>query len=152
METTTINIDPKRPGIVIFAAVLHFFKVALFGFLSLFCVFAMIFGTALGFDQYFREQMAHISPPNFSYGLTVIFGAALFVFLCFTVYFLSMAVGLLKGKKYAWYLQVALSTLGLLSFPLSFVWTMALLPLGTLLNIVILVFFFQPRVREFFKV
>jgi hypothetical protein len=29
---------------------------------------------------------------------------------------------------------------------------MAFLPLGAVLNIVILIFFFQPRIREFFKV
>ena len=152
METTTIDIEPKRPGIVIFAAVLHFFKVALFGFLSLFCVFAMIFGASLGFDQYFREQMAHISPPNFSYGLAVIFGLALTVFVIFTGTFLAVGIGLLKGKRYAWYMQIALSTLAILSLPLSMMWSFTLLPLGAVMNIVILALFFRSPVRSYFKV
>ena len=144
----------KKPGIVIFVAVLHFFSVALFCFLSLFCVLAMLFGAAWGIDDYFTRQMSQFSPPNFSFGITLIFGTALFVFVCFGAFFLSMALGLLKGKKFAWYLQVAFSTLGLLSFPLGFFWAMAIpvLPMGSVLNIVILIFFFRPRVREYFQV
>ena len=142
----------KKPGIVIFVAVLHGLSAALFLLLSLFCIVAMLFGAAWGIDDYFTKQMPQVAPPNFSYGLTVIFGAALFVFACFSAFFLAMAVGLLKAKKFAWYLQITASTLGLLSFPLGMLWSLAVLPLGALLNVVILVFFFQPRVREFFKV
>ena len=145
---------PKKPGIVLFVAVLHFFSVAFFCFLSLFCVLAMLFGAAWGMDDYFTRQMSQFSPPNFSFGITLVFGAALFVFLCFVAFFLSMALGLLKGKKFAWYLQVAFSTLGLLSFPLGFIWAPAIpvLPMGSVLNIVILIFFFRPRVRDYFQI
>ena len=142
----------KKPGIVIFVAVLHFFSVAFFTGLSLFCVLAMLFGAAWGIDDYFTRQMAQFSPPNFSYGLTLIFGVALFVFVCFAAFFLTVALGLLKGKKFAWYLQIVFSTLGLLSFPLGLVWSIVVLPFGSVLNIVILIFFFQSRVRDYFKV
>jgi hypothetical protein len=149
METVTVdNSRPARPGIVIFAAVTHFFGVALFGFLSLFCVLAMAFGAAWGVDQYFREQM---SQANLSYGMAVIFILALSVFLTFTAFFLVLALGLLKGKRYAWYMQVALSTLSLLSLPLGLMGAFVM-PLGAVLNIVILAMFFRPRVRGFFKV
>ena len=142
--------ETKKPGIVIFAAVLHFFTVAIFSFLSIFCVLAMLFGAAWGFDQYFREQMTHVGPPNFSYGLAVIFGLALAVFLTFVGVFLAVAIGLLRGKKYAWYMQVALSTLSLFSLPFGLM--NPVLPLGAVLNIIILALFFRPRIREYFKV
>ena len=76
----------KKPGIVIFVSVLHFFSVAFFAFLSLFCVLALLFGAAWGIDDYFTRQMSQFSPPNFSYGITLIFGAALFVFACFAAF------------------------------------------------------------------
>jgi hypothetical protein len=149
METVTIdNNKPRRPGIVIFAAVLHFFGVALFGFLSLFCVLAMAFGAAWGVDQYFREQM---SQANLTYGMAVIFILALTVFLSFTAFFLALALGLLKAKKYAWYVQVALSTLSLLSLPLGLMGAFVM-PVGAVIHIVILAMFFGRPVRAFFKV
>jgi hypothetical protein len=142
----------KRPGIVLFAGILHGLSVFFFASLSLFCVIAMIFGSVWGIDDYVTRQMPQYAPPNFSYGLTILFGMALFVFLCFAGFFLFMAIGLLSGKKVTWYLQVGMSMLGLLSFSLGFLWSIPALPIGTVLNIIILFFFFQPRVREFFKV
>ncbi len=143
----------KKPGIVIFVAILHFFSAAFFLFLSLFCVLALFFGAAWGIDDFFTRQVTHYAPSaNFSYGLTFVFIAALTVFLCFLLFFLSIGIGLLKGKKFAWYLQVAFSTLGLLSLPLGFLWSMFVLPIGSIFNIVVLVFFFQARVRNYFKV
>ena len=146
--------EVKKPGIVIFVAVLLFFTVAFFSFLALCCVLAMLFGAAWGIDEYVTRQMTQFSAPNFSFGITLIFGAALFVFVCFAAFFLTLALGLLKGKKFAWYLQVAFSTLGLLSLPMGFFWSMALpiIPMGSILNIVILIFFFRAPAREFFKV
>ncbi len=147
------NEASKKPGIVIFVATLHFFSATLFLFLSLFCVLAMFFGAAWGIDDYFTRQMTQMVPAaNFSYGLTLIFGVALFVFLCFFSFFLVMGIGLLKGKKFAWYLQVAFSTLGLLSLPLGFLWSLFILPIGSIFNVVILFFFFRSRVRNYFKV
>ena len=151
-ETPVPVVRAKRPGIVLFAAILHCLSVLLFTSLSLFCVVAMVFGSVWGIDDYFTKQMPQYAPPNFSYGLTILFGMALFVFLCFTGFFLFMAFGLLSGKKTAWYLQVGMSVLGLLSFSLGFLWSLPALPIGTVLNILILFLFFQPRVREYFRV
>ena len=143
----------KKPGIVIFVSIFHFFSAAFFLLLSLFCILAVFFGAAWGMDQYFTRQVAQVAPTaNFSYGLTFIFGAALFVFLCFFSFFLTVGIGLLKGRKFAWYLQVACSTLGLLSLPLGFLWSLLILPIGAIFNIVILISFFRPRVRAYFKV
>jgi hypothetical protein len=143
----------KRPGIVIFVAILHFFSAALFLFLSLFCVLAMFFGAVWGIDDFFTRQMTQWAPgANFSYGLTLVFGMALFVFLCFFSFFMALGASLLKGKKFAWYLQVAFSTLGLLSLSFSFLWSAFVLPIGSIFNIIILIFFFQPRVRGYFRI
>ena len=144
----------KKPGIVIFIAITHFFSSALFFFLFLFSLLAIFFGAAWGIDDFFSRQMTQVAPAaNFSYGLTLIFGAALAVFLSFFIFFLSMAIGLLKGKKFAWYMQVASSIFGLLGLPLGFVSAaLFVLPIGAIINIVILIFFFQPRIRDYFKV
>ena len=146
--------EVKKPGIVIFVAVLHFFTAAFFSFLSLTCVLAMLFGAAWGIDDYVTRQMSQFSAPNLSFGITLIFSAALFVFVGFAAFFMAVAFGLLKGKKFVWYIQVAFSTLGLLSLPMGFFWTLAIpvLPMGSILNIIILIFFFRPPAREFFKV
>ncbi len=144
---------PRKPGVVIFVAILNFFSVALFFALSAFMALAIVFGAAWGVDTYVSQQMSQYAPnPNFSYGLTWVFGLGAAVCLGIALFFLSIAVGLLAGKKYAWYLQVAMSTLSLLGLPLSLLTAAFVLPLGAVLNIVILVFFFQHRVRDHFKV
>ena len=142
---------PKTPGIVIFAAVLKFFGVALFGFLSLFCVLAMIFGQALGVDQYFRDQLAHMPANQMAYGgLIAVCAVALAVFLAFTLVYLAVALGLIKGKKYAWYMQVTLSTLSLLTLPLAV--ANPIIPFGAVINLVVLILFFRKPVRGYFKI
>jgi len=143
----------KKPGIVIFIAILQFFSAALFFLIGLFSVLALVFGARWGIDDYVSKQVAQYSPTaNFSFGVTVIFGAAAAIFLSLMVFFLTLGIGLLKGKKFAWYLQVAVSIFGLLTVPFAFLWNIFTLPLGAVLNVVILVFFFQTRVRDFFKV
>ncbi len=145
---------PKKPGIVIFVAILHFFSSALFVFLSLFALLAIFFGAAWGIDDYFSRQMTQMAPAaNFSYGVTLIFGVALAVFVIFASFFIALGVGLLKGKKFAWYVQVAFSMLGLLGLPLGFTSAaLMVLPLGAVFNIIVLVLFFQPRIRAHFGV
>ena len=150
--TGVVATSAKRPGIVIFAAVLQFFSVVFFGFLSLGCLAAIALGSVMGMDNYFTQQASRFTPPNGSYGLTLFFAVGLFVLLCFVGFFLSLAIGLLKGKKFAWYFQIAFSTLSLLGLPLGVLWAVPFLPLGSLLNILILVLFFRPRVRAYFKV
>ena len=132
----------KTPGIVIFVAILNFISVAFFLFLSAIALVALIFGNVMGIYDAVSKQMAQFSAtPNFSYGVTLIFGAALVVCLALMVYFLFIGLGLLRAKRTAWYLQIAMSILGLLGFPI-----------GTVLNALILVFFFQAPVRDHFKV
>ena len=143
----------RKPGIVIFAAVLNFFSAGIFFMTAAFTALAMVFGAAWGFDEYVTQQMSRLSTnPNFSYGLTLIFGVATGVLVFLAAFFLLIGLGLLRGKKYAWYLQVAMSTLGLLSLPVSLLAGPTMLPLGSVLNIVILVLFFQKHVRSFFRI
>ena len=112
-----------------------------------------MYGAVWGVDDYVSKQVAQYAPnPNFSFGVTMIFGFAAAAFFSLMTFFLVLGIGLLKGKKFAWYLQVAVSILGLLSVPLTLLWSVFTLPFGAILNIIILVFFFQPRVRDFFKV
>lgn len=133
---------PKTPGIVIFVAILNFISVSFLGLFSLFLLVALIFGNVMGvYDLAQQALTQYATTPNFSYGLTFLFAMALAVALAFVSFFILVGIGLLKGKKLAWYFQVAMSVIGLLGFPV-----------GTLLNTVILVLFFQPTVRNFFKV
>ena len=143
--------SPRKPAIVIFVAILNFFSCGALFILSLFMVLAIVFGASWGVDQYVSRQMSHYaSNPNFSYGLAWMFGTAAVVAVAMAIFFLSIGIGLLNRKNYAWYLQVAMSLLGLAGLPLSFITGLFMLPLGALLNIVILVFFFQHRVRDHF--
>jgi hypothetical protein len=143
----------SKPGIVILVAILNFFSTATFFSLALLSALAIVFGSAWGVDAYVSQQMAnYASNPNFTYGLTIFFAVATAMFFALALFFLTIGLGLLGGKKFAWYLQVAMSTLGLLGLPLTLVASAFVLPLGAVLNIVILVMFFQNSVRSYFKV
>ena len=130
------------PGMVIFAAVLNFIASFFLFLLAAICLVFLVFGNAAGFYDAVTKQVnqayAHY---NLSIGLNVLFGAILAAGLFLAVFYLLVGIGLLKGRKLAWYFQIALSVIGLISFPF-----------GTIINIIILVFFFQQNIRAFFKV
>ena len=140
--TEPVSTAPRTPGIVIFVAVLNFISMTFFILLALFAVTILIFGNVIGVYQYMTDQIAHYSPElKLGLGLNVIIGMLLFVSVLFSLFHLLTGIGLLKGKKIFWYIQIALSVLGLLGFPIA-----------TILNTVILVFFFQTTVRDYFRV
>ncbi len=142
----------RKPGIVILVAIPNFLFAAFFLMWASFMALAIVFGAVWGVDAYVSQQISQYAPnPNLTYGLVWLFGGVAAVCLVGAMYFILLGAGLLGGKKYAWYLQVATSTIGLLGLPLS-VTGIFLLPLGAILNIIILVLFFQPRVRDYFKV
>lgn len=144
---------PSRPGIVILVAILNFFSSAAFFLLSALSALAVVFGAVWGVDAYVSERMArYASSPNFSYGLTIFFAVATALFFALALFFLTIGIGLLGGKKFAWYLQVAMSTLGLLGLPLSLLAGALVLPLGAALNIAILAMFFRNKTRGYFRV
>lgn len=132
----------KVHGMVIFTAVLNFISVFFMAILAVFSVVALIFGNSFGLYQTVTTKMQELYPTtNYTLGLNLVFGLLLFAALAFGALALAVGVGLLKGKKFAWYVQVAASVLGLFGFPF-----------GTVLNGVILVFFFQQPIRTYFKV
>ena len=142
----------KTPGIVIFVAILNFISAMMFMGLAAFSGIAILFGAAWGIDSYITKQIAqYATNHNFSYGLTLIFGALLFVFVVMSIFFFSIGIGLLRGKKFAWFLQLTMSILGLIGLPLGLASGVLALPLSAIFNIVILIFFFRPRVREYFR-
>lgn len=137
-----VNESPRTPGIVIFVAVLNFISMAFFFFVSVLALIVLIFGNGIGIYDFITKQITTYSPQvNLSIGFNVFFILALVFGIIFFVFYLLEGIGLLRGKKYAWYFQVALSVLGLLGFPI-----------GTILNAVILIFFFQSSIRGYFKI
>ncbi len=140
--TETIVEPRKTPGIVIFVAILNFLSTGFFFLLSVLSVMVLVFGNIMGaYDFVTRQITQYTQNTNFSLGLNFVFVILLLVSLSFIVFFFLMGIGLLKGSRLAWYFQVALSVLGLMGFPF-----------GTVLNVLILIFFFQSSVREYFKV
>lgn len=132
----------KIPGIVIFVAILNFIGCFFLFLLAAACLAVVIFGNIMGVYDFVTKQITqYYGQPNLSLGLSFIFGILMAVAVAFAVFYLWIGLGLLKGRKLAWYFQVAMSILGALGFPL-----------GTLLNIAILALFFQPGIRNYFKV
>ncbi len=132
----------KVPGPVIFVAILNFLSVSFLGIISLVCLIALIFGNVMGLYDVVSKQMSqYAQTPNYTYGVTFIFGALLAACLTFVLFFVFLGIGLLKRKKTAWYVQVVLSVLGLFAFPL-----------GTIFNGIILFLFFRQPIRDFFEV
>ena len=136
------NESPRTPGIVIFVAVLNFISMAFFFFLSILSLIVLIFGNVMGIYDFITKQITTYRPQvNVSIGFNVFFILMLVFGIIFFLFYLVEGIGLLRGKKYAWYFQVALSVLGLLAFPI-----------GTVLNAVVLIFFFQSSIRGYFKI
>ena len=55
--TEILTEKPKKPGLVIFVAILHFFSSALFLLLALFSLLAIFFGAAWGIDEIGRAHV-----------------------------------------------------------------------------------------------
>ncbi len=144
---------PKAPGIVILVAILNFLSAATFGFFMALSLAALIFGNVLGLADFVTTEMTrYATNPNFSYSLTLVFAFAALVLGGFFLFFLAIGIGLVKGKRFAWYFQIAMSVISLISFPVSAVFNPFLLPFGAILNVLILVLFFRTPVRDYFRV
>ncbi|MBI2095557.1 MAG: hypothetical protein HYT89_05270 [Candidatus Omnitrophica bacterium] len=142
-ESTEIREVVRKPGVVVFAAVLNFIA-AFFGFLfAALSLAGIFFGNAMGLAEKINTRLSEYSVPSvdLSSGLVFFFAILFALGLAVGVGSLLVGRGLLKGRKWAWYAQVASSVIGLLGFPF---WT--------LMNAVILVLFFRPLAREHFKV
>ncbi len=136
-----VNISPRKPTVVVVVAILQFLSAATFFLISLFSILGLIFGASWNMDQMVGKMMTqYTTDPNMSFGVTVFFGVLLVICLITAILFLLLGIGLLKGSKVSWYLQIALSILGLLAFPL-----------GTIINGVVLYFFFRRDIRDFYR-
>jgi len=132
----------RTPGIVVFVAILNFISASFSALGMVLALLGLAFGNALGLADALSRQLTEIQTrTNVVYGINFVFIIIFLISLSFFVFFLSIGLGLLKGKKFAWFTQVAASVLGLIGFP---IWTV--------LNGIILYCFFQPRVRDWFKV
>lgn len=136
-----VNISPRKPTVVVVVAILQFLSAAALLLVSLFSILGLIFGASWNMDQMVGKMMAEYgASPNMSFGVTVFFAFMLVVCLILAVLFLLLGMGLLKGSKVSWYIQIALSILGLLAFPF-----------GTIVNGVILFFFFKREIRDYYR-
>ena len=127
---------------VIFVAILNFITAA-FGVLIMgIALIGVIFGNIVGIAEYLSRQMTEYSQSvNLSVGISVLFWTLLLLGALVAVSSVIVGLALLKGRRWAWYVQIASSVLGLLGFPY---WTV--------LNGLILLFFFGRPIREYFKV
>lgn len=133
---------PRVPGPVILVAVLNFVTTLTLGAMSMVALAGLIFGNFMGLHDFITREMTQYSAtPNFSYGVNFILGVVFGFSLMATLFFLFVGIGLLAGKAPAWYIQVAMSVIGVFAFPV-----------GTILNALILFLFFRQSIRDFFKV
>ena len=132
----------QKPGVVIFTTVLNYVAAVFYGLGAIFSLIVVLLGARASAYQYVTKQIANYYPQlHLAGSLQVIFGIILAVCL-FSIWFhIWLGLGLLAGKKSCWYMQVVLSVIGLLAFPI-----------GTVLNGIILFLFFRPNIREYFKV
>ncbi len=140
MTETNAAGRPRVPGIIIITAMINFFSAFLSFFFIIIGVFGLFFGSMAEVYQAVNQQLTQQQIPV-TFGVQAFFLFFLFFGISFFALFLSVGLGLLNGRRFAWYIQVAFSLLGLMGFPF---WTVV--------NIVILVFFFQTSIRDYFKV
>jgi hypothetical protein len=142
VETVVPDAPNRTPGIVIFVAILNFLAASFFWLLATLSVLAILFGNALGVYQLVTRQMSQMAPElNLTLGINLFFGILLVFSVIFGVFYILVGIGLLRGQRVFWYIQIALSIIGLFGFPV-----------GTVINAVVLVFLFQTSVRDFFRV
>lgn len=134
--------NDKRPVFVIIAAILNFITCATLAVILLITGFALLFGNLFGLIGFLTTRLTETYPGmNVSMGFNVIFSIIFAVCFAFFIFYLWLGIGLLRGQKLAWYFQIGLSIVGIFGFPM-----------GTIMNGTILVFFFLPSVRNYFKI
>lgn len=132
----------RTPGVILFVSILNFLSAAAGYLVALIAVLIMVLGASAGVYDQITSQLAQAQPPiSLSFGVTFFFLFVALIAAAFGTFFLVIGLGLLKRKRFAWYLQVAMSVLGLLGFPF-----------GTIVNGLILAFFFQAPVRNYYNV
>ncbi len=143
METMVNRIEaPSRPGIVLFVAVLNFLTGAASLFASFVMTMALALGNLVGLRQYAADRAVTVAPQiDWAIVLNLTFGFFAATAFVVGVAYILLGVGQLRGRSSSWYFQIAMSVVGLL-----------FVPIGTVINTFILVFFFQPPTRTYFGV
>lgn len=142
MDEIQMPAASRTPGVILFVAILNFLSAAAGYLVALISLLVMVLGASAGVYEQIASQLSQAQPPiSLSFGVTFFFLLMMVLSAAFGTFFLAIGLGLLKRKRYAWYLQVAMSVIGLLGFPF-----------GTIVNAVILAFFFQAPVRTYYDV
>lgn len=137
----TDSATPRKPAFIIVAAILNFLSCGTVCIFMLLFGFLLVFGNLFGMMDAISNKLTTAYPEiHFSAGANVFLTIAFLFCFAFFIFFLWLGIGLLRGHKIAWYFQVGLSIFGLLGFPV-----------GTVVNVIILFFFFQPAIRDYCK-
>lgn len=132
----------RIPGFIIFTSILNFVSVSFSALFMALSLLMLVLGSASGFYTAVTQQVSQIIPTtNITLGMNLLFIAIFVISTLLTAFGLAIGIGLLKGKKFAWYAQVTMSVMGLIGFPL---WT--------IINGLILYVFFRQDTRDYFKV
>jgi hypothetical protein len=143
MEPASASVPPVRtPGVAIFVAILNFINVFFCALAASFLALALVFGNIS--DFLVRQMSQHPGAVQFTSAMNLFFGVGLVVTAAFGAFFIAVGVGLLRGSRASWYLEIALSILGILSFPV--------MPFYGAVSAVVVALFFQTHVREYYKV
>lgn len=141
--TDTINIPAgKTPGIGLFCAILNFIWAAMLFVGAFGTGLAIVVGSVAGFYNTIHDRMARMgSDVVLTMSANALVGMLFMLCLLGGLVFLMTGIGLVRGKRYAFFMQIVLSVLGLFGFP---IWT--------IINLAVIYAFFRPNVREFYKV
>ncbi len=142
MNQITQDETVRTPGIVVIVAILNFIGAVALLLTAAVSVLMIFFGNFLGvYEALTKKISSYTTEINLALAVNIFFGVILFGCVVMLAVSIWLGISLLKGKRAAWYVQIAVSIVGLLGFPLA-----------TVLNAVILIFFFQSTTRNFFKV
>jgi len=139
---TSVTALPGKPGSVIFVAILNFISAACALSISFLLGLILVFGNLIGLKDYAADRAVEFAPSiNWPTAMNLFVGFFTTVSFLLGLGYLFLGIGLLSGKGWSWYVQIALAVIGLL-FP----------PIGTIVSLFVLAFFFQSETRTFFKV
>ena len=138
--TESVSPEVRKPGIVLFAAVLNFTGAALIALVMIFFLSILVVHGTSRLVQNISGRVPNME----AYGPAGVI-VAIVVILIFLAGLMAISLvtgfGLLKARKFAWYFQIIISLTGLF-----------FVPLGTVLNGIVLFFFFRHSARDYFKI
>lgn len=131
-----------QPGVAILAAIVNFISAAI-----LFCgsagfAIVSVLSAFTGWGVALEERWnASVITSSVGVGVAVAAGILSFFLLVLGAFCIIHGMGLLKAKKSCWFIQVVLSILFLIQFPI-----------GTILNGAILIYLFRNNARMYYGI